>query len=70
MIIMKEAIKWFNGKKTTIAAMYWMVIVPALPMIFDGNVPNEVDKWVKISGMMLTVLGVGHKAIKRKWDDQ
>jgi hypothetical protein len=56
--------KWLDGKKSKIALIYWTVVTPALPIIFDGGVPPNVEKAVTILGFLLSAIGLGHAGIK------
>lgn len=55
---------WLDGKKSKIALIYWSVVIPALPVIFDKGVPDNVSKVVTIIGLALSGLGLGHATIK------
>jgi hypothetical protein len=61
---MKKLWNWLDGKKSKIALIYWTVLVPALPILFDDNVPDNISKGVIIFGYLLTTLGLGHAGIK------
>jgi len=61
-----KILKWFDGKKTTIAAFYWGFITPALPIYYGSfeAIPEDVMKVCGIIGLFLTYLGLGHKGVK------
>lgn len=61
---MKKVWKWFNGKKRNIALIYWTVLLPALPIIFDKGVPDSLEKISTILGYLLAGLGLGHSVMK------
>ena len=61
---MKKFWNWLSGKKTAIAAGYWGLAIPIVPMIWDQGVPDDVNKAVKIVGLVLTYFGLGHKVMK------
>lgn len=57
--------KALDGKKTGIAAAYWGIVLPILPIIYDSGIPDNIEKATKVIGLVLTYLGLGHKAMKR-----
>ena len=61
---------YLNGKKTTIAALYWGTVMPGLLVLYPAGVPGNVNKWVTLVGLLLTSLGLGHKAAKAYLDAQ
>ena len=62
--IAKRFWAWLSGKKTTIAAIYWSVVMPSLAIWYTDGVPPDVNKVVSIIGLMLTAAGLGHKLQK------
>lgn len=61
---MKEVWKWLDGKKSKIALIYWTVIMPSLPIIYENGVPDNIEKTATILGYLLTALGLGHAGLK------
>ena len=62
---MKSAWVWMNGKKTSLAAMFWLLSQSGLvEVIFDGDPPASVTKVLRVIGILLTVAGLGHKGVK------
>jgi len=62
---MKKLWNWFSGKKTVIGA-----VLLGVPVIWEAVVPilsasgvNEA-KVVAITGVIATVVGLGHKVVK------
>lgn len=55
---------YLSGKKRTIALLYWSVVIPALPIVFDNGVPADINKSVQIIGLLLSTIGLGHAAAK------
>lgn len=58
---------WLAGKKTIIAATYWLfyeMLWPELVKIwFNGAAPAVVSKTLLSVGIILSLLGLGHKAV-------
>jgi hypothetical protein len=52
--------------KRDMACIYWGLLLPMLPVIFDGNVPDDVTKWVTVVGLVLTYFGLGHAVVKNR----
>jgi len=61
---MKRFFAWLDGKKTAIAAGYWTIAVPVVQIVFPEGAPSQLNKGVAIVGVLLTAIGLGHKAIK------
>jgi len=61
-----KILKWFDGKKTAIAAIYWTFVTPSLPIIYGSmaEVPSDIMKIYLIVGVGLSAIGLGHKGIK------
>lgn len=61
---------WLNGKKRTIASLYWVVLVPSMIVIWPNGYPEGFPlifyKCVTIFGFLLSALGLGHAAFKAK----
>lgn len=59
-----------NGKKRTIALLYWSVLVPSMLVIWPDGYPEGFPlifyKIVTIFGFLLSALGLGHAAVKAK----
>jgi hypothetical protein len=63
-MIMRKLWNWFSGKKTTIATAYWTAMLPAVKIIYDTGVPDDVELILGGIGLALSFLGLGHKAAK------
>jgi hypothetical protein len=61
---MDKVWRWFNGKKRSLALVYWSVVIPALPVVYPTGVPDDVNKIVVVLGIALSALGVGHSVVK------
>lgn len=59
-----------NGKKRTIALIYWAVLVPSMTVLwphgYTDGFPLVFSKCVTIFGFFLSALGLGHAAVKSK----
>ena len=59
---------WLNGKKTTIACIYWAVVVPSLMVIWPDGYHTHTAmityKVCTIFGFVLSAVGLGHAAAK------
>jgi hypothetical protein len=55
---------FFDGKKRTIAILYWSIVVPALVIIWPDHIPAVIAKTSAITGLILSALGLGHAAVK------
>lgn len=55
--------KWFNGKKTSIAACYWFVFAN-IGIFYPKGIPENIEELLVHIGTYLTAAGLGHKAIK------
>jgi len=62
--VLRRLWNWLNGKKTVIAAAYWGIAIPAIPILFPEGAPPEAEKAIAIIGLVLTYLGLTHKTIK------
>lgn len=54
-----------SGKKRTIAALYWGIVLPSMPIVWPDGVPENINKIAVITGLVLTYMGLGHAAIKK-----
>jgi hypothetical protein len=61
---MKKFWEYINGRKTTIACVYWSFMVPALAIIYPTGIPSNINKANLIIGLALSALGLGHKVVK------
>lgn len=61
---MRRIWNWLNGKKTTIAAIYWTVMLPLVKIIYENGVPDDVEKILGAIGLVLAYVGLGHKIVK------
>jgi hypothetical protein len=66
MSVLKNFWNWLNGKKRTVALIYWSVVVPAMAVIWPVSPPGSVSKTVTIIGLVLSTIGLGHAAIKTR----
>lgn len=55
---------WLNGKKSTIATIYWTIVMPSLTVIYPNGIPSPIDKVTVLIGTLLGALGLGHKLVK------
>jgi len=60
----QKAWQWLSGKKTAIAALYWVTYLDVLPVFFDGDIPDTIEKWLVAIGKYLVYFGLGHKVMK------
>jgi hypothetical protein len=61
---MDKFLKWFNGKKTIIAALYWELSAGAIIIWYPTGLPEQANKIYLTLGMILTTFGLGHKIVK------
>jgi hypothetical protein len=54
-----------NGWKTVAAAIYWPVMEQIVPIWFPNGGPPLMHKILVTLGIILTMLGVGHKFYKQ-----
>jgi len=70
MQILKNFWAWLNGKKRSIALIYWSVITPAMQVIWPNGFPDSfainLNKGVIVFGLLLTALGFGHAYAKSR----
>jgi hypothetical protein len=68
--MLKSFWQTLNGKKRTIALLYWSVLVPSMLVIWPNGFPEgfalNFYKAVTIFGFLLSALGLGHAAIKKR----
>lgn len=57
--------KWADGKKRTIALIYWSLAMPAIAIIWPDQAPPVVAKIVGLVGLFFSFLGLGHAAVKQ-----
>lgn len=58
-----------DGNKTKIAAFFWVIQSRIVPIIFDGNTPETLEKVLAIIAESLILFGLGdagRKMITRK----
>jgi hypothetical protein len=63
-------LKWFDGKKTILASLYWGAVMPSLAVWFPEGVPGDVNRWVVTVGFVLSAVGLGHKWYKKTEEKQ
>ena len=61
----RNMLQMVNGWKTAAAAIYWPVVYQILPLWYPDGLPTDVNRVVVTVGILLTVLGVGHKWYKK-----
>lgn len=64
---LKSIWNWLNGKKTIIAAIYWLVIMPLLTILYPAGLPIMLLKITTMIGAGLSLIGLSHKFIKNKY---
>lgn len=62
---MKRVWDWLNGKKTVIAEFYWGFSGAIILVWFPDGLPATPNKIYLTAGILLTALGLGHKAAKK-----
>ena len=67
---MEKFWNWLNGKKRTIALLYWSVLVPSMLVIWPNGYPEGFPlifyKIITIIGFLLSALGLGHAVVKSR----
>jgi hypothetical protein len=60
--------KLLDGKKRTIASVYWMILIPSMLVVWPDGYPQGFPltfyKCVTILGLILTSIGLGHASVK------
>lgn len=60
--------KFLDGKKRTIASIYWAVLIPSMLVVWPDGYPQGFPlifyKFSTIFGLILTSVGLGHAAVK------
>lgn len=64
-LIIKKIWKWLNGKKTTIASLYWDIGASIILIWFPAGLPPIANKINLTLGVCLTAAGLGHKTAKK-----
>ena len=62
---MGEFWKMMNGWKTALAAAYWPIYTQIVPIWFPEGLPANANKTCVTIGILLSILGVGHKWYKK-----
>jgi hypothetical protein len=57
--------QWLNGKKTVIAEFYWTALAGINLIWFPNGLPPTMNKIYLSIGVILTFIGLGHKAAKK-----
>ena len=57
--------KWADGKKRTIALIYWSLAMPAIAIIWPDHAPPLMTKIVELIGLLFSFLGLGHAVVKQ-----
>ena len=60
---------WLDGKKRTIALIYWTMWIPAMTLIWPTTIPHKVALWSGLAGLMFSFIGLGHAMYKSKKED-
>lgn len=63
---LKELWIWLDGKKTSLAASYWVLSQSLVPVWYPDGAPELSGKIILSIGIFLTSVGLGHKVIKNK----
>jgi hypothetical protein len=63
MSVFKNFWNWLDGKKTIIATIFWSVAMPALNILYPNGIPSNINKVTLLMGLVLSSLGLGHKAV-------
>ena len=66
MNIVKATWKWLDGKKSVIARFYWTALASLILVWFPEGLPPLPNKTYLTIGILLTFVGLGHKALKKK----
>jgi len=65
MKLIKKIWAWLDGKKRTIACVYWSAWVPAVAIVWPTTVPHKIAIISGLAGLVFSLLGLGHAAIKK-----
>ena len=57
--------KFLDGRKRTIALIFWTVMIPAEGILWPDQAPPSVAKTIAIIGLLFSALGLGHAAVKQ-----
>jgi hypothetical protein len=64
MKILKAIWHWLDCKKTSFAAFYWGSSAALIIIWFPAGLPQTPNKIYLTVGILLSALGLGHKAMK------
>ena len=64
MKVLKKVWKWLNNKKSALAAFYWGGCGSLLLVWFPDGLPLVPNKIYLTIGIILSAIGLGHKAFK------
>ena len=64
MKVLKQIWAWLNKKKTVIATFYWGGCASLIMLWFPDGLPSVPNKVYLTLGIILSAIGLGHKAIK------
>jgi hypothetical protein len=70
MKFLKSIWAFLDGKKTIIACIYWSFMLPALNIIYPNGIPGNLNKITLLTGLILSALGLGHKAFNYMSSDK
>ncbi len=64
MSVLAKLWSWLDGKKTKLAAAFYIFQDLIVPIWFDGSVPPILDKVLQTLAVLFVALGIGHGALK------
>lgn len=64
MSVLAKLWGWLDGKKTKLAAAFYIFQDLIVPIWFDGSVPPILDKVLQTLAVLFVALGIGHGAFK------
>ena len=56
--------EWMDGKKTKLAAMFWLFQEVIVPIWFENGTPDLLGKILSTIAAILLSLGLTHAAVK------
>lgn len=64
MGVLKKIWQWLDNKKSAFAAFYWGSSAALIIIWFPAGLPDTSNKIYLTVGILLSALGLGHKAMK------
>ena len=64
MLKFNQLWQWLSGKKTKIAAAFYVFQDMIIPIWFEGGVPTTLDRTLRTIAVVLVSVGLGHAAVK------